>query len=304
MRPFGEPRRPRLEPIMVSRHRLTSKRAALLMTTPNRGNILLLAALCLLLLTGGCGDPAPERRTPRDLTFHTEDGAEIAATFYPVSIPDESATRPPGLILLHGLGGRRGHWDVFARRAQEAGFQSIAIDMRAHGDSTVGDDQPPRRQDFSREDWLRVTQDIRGAKETLLEHGSDPHNLALVGASLGGTLALSHAMDDWDFHALVMVSPGLDYQGIDAEEAIVEYGNRPSLFVTSRGDSYSTMSAQELKRIAPGQAEIREYRGTAHGTDLLAASPQAVQQVLLWLSQIIGDETVELPDRIPAGGAL
>ncbi len=274
------------------------------MTTPNRRQVLLLAALCLLMLAKGCGDSPPARRAPEDLTFHTEDGAEIGATLYSAVSPRGDGVRPPGLVLVHGLGGRRGHWDVFARRAQEAGFQSLAIDMRAHGDSSTGDDQPSRRQDFDREDWLRVTQDIRAAKEILLEHGSDPDNLGLVGASLGGTLALRHAQDDWDFHALVMVSPGLDYQGINAEEAIVEYGNRPSLFVTARGDSYSATSAQELKRIAPGQAEVREYRGTAHGTDLLDTSPQAIQQVLLWLSQIIGDEAVELPDRIPAGATL
>ncbi|MFP4191494.1 MAG: alpha/beta hydrolase [Candidatus Hydrogenedentota bacterium] len=265
---------------------------------------LLLVALALAAAVAGCGDSPMERRTPRDLKFETEDGAEIAATLYPAGAPDESSTQPPGLILIHGLGGQRSQCDVFARRAQDAGFQSLAIDMRAHGDSTAGEDQPSRRQDFGREDWLRVTKDIQAAKETLIEHGSAPDNLGLVGASLGGTLALRYAVEDWDFHALVMVSPGLDYQGIEAEEALVEYGNRPSLFVTSRGDSYSATSAQQLKRAAPGQAEIREYRGTAHGTDLLETSPQAVQQVLLWLSQIIGDEAVELPDRVPAGDAV
>jgi len=252
-----------------------------------RDVVLLRAALATAgLVLCACGAPhkAPPDNT-RDIAFATSDGVEIAATVYPVDAP-----KPPGLVLVHMLGADRHAWGPFALRAQRAGYLCLAFDLRGHGDSRARGAESLSYRQFSTADWLAAVEDIGAAKRALLEQGADPENLAVVGASIGANLALSYAVGQEDVPAVVLVSPGLDYKGIKIEEAIVAYGRRPVLLMTSAGDSYSAMSCTTLKRAAPGLCELREYKGATHGTALFDVSVTAIEQVLLWLKPIIGPQ--------------
>jgi pimeloyl-ACP methyl ester carboxylesterase len=230
-------------------------------------------------------DPPDASRVTRDLTLQTEDGVRIASTLYPV-VRD----RPAALVLVHALGSDRASWSLFASRAQRAGYMCIAIDVRGHGDSTMHNDKRISYREFNTADWMAALYDIRAAKAMLLDRGADPDNVAVVGASIGANLALQYAARDPEIQAVVMLSPGLTYKGVDSLDAIRAYGKRPSMLVTAKGDSYSASSCATLKSAAPGFCELREYSGSAHGTDVFAAFPLSVSQVLMWLDSIIGPE--------------
>lgn len=217
------------------------------------------------------------------MTLTTADGARLAATFYPVA-----ADVPPGLVLVHMLGSSRAGWEPFAARAQQLGYACIAFDMRGHGQSAAPQGAAQSYRNFTYDDWLGVLNDIDAAKQALLDKGAGPENIAIVGASIGANLALLYAARHPDIPAVVMVSPGLDYKGLRTEEAVAEYGKRPLLLMSSEGDSYSASSCTTLKRAAPGLCELREYPGAAHGTSLLDASTNALEQIFLWLKPIIG----------------
>ena len=58
-----------------------------------------------------CGPAQRPLSQPETITV-TVGGARLAATLYPVA-----AKNPPGLVLVHSLGGNRADWDFFARRA-------------------------------------------------------------------------------------------------------------------------------------------------------------------------------------------
>jgi hypothetical protein len=88
--------------------------------------------------------------------------------------------------------------------------------------------------------------------------------------------------------AVVLLSPGLDYKGVQAEGPMRNLARRPVLLMTSRGDSYSASSCDTLEKAGSGLCELREYDGAAHGTALFDLSPTAVEQILLWLHPIIG----------------
>jgi alpha-beta hydrolase superfamily lysophospholipase len=188
------------------------------------------------------------------------------------------------------LGSDRSQWDAFARRAQREGYASIAIDLRGHGDSLPPSGSEVSYKSFETADWLGALQDIDAAKAALLQHGADPENLAVVGASIGANLALRYAVAHQDIQAVVMLSPGLDYRGIQTEPDVLAYGKRPSLMLTTTGDSYSATSCTTLKALSPGFCELREYGGATHGTDILDAEQASTDQIFLWLSHIIGPE--------------
>lgn len=239
-------------------------------------------AVIAALGAAACGSRAENERTS-DVRLTTSDGVALAATLYKTSTPS-----PPCLILLHQLGSSKEEWLNFATLAQQSGMMCLAIDLRGHGDSKKQGTNTLAYRNFTTNDWLNVANDIDAAREALLAHGADPKNLAVIGSSIGGNLALNYAVDHKDIQAIVMISPGLDYHGVATENPIRHIGKQPILLLTTTGDAYSNSSCARLKDIAAGFCELREYPGSVHGVGILDASQSAREQVLLWLSQIIG----------------
>lgn len=186
------------------------------------------------------------------------------------------------------VGSNRAAWESFAVRAQRAGYLCLAFDARGHGESTGPDGKRLSYRSFDTGDWLAMRNDIAAAHKLLIENAADPASVAIVGASIGANLSLLYSLDHRDIAAIVMVSPGLDYKGVETGKAITDLGKRPVLLVTSQGDSYSAESCATLKRAASGLCELREYAGSAHGANLLDGAPNAAEDILLWLRPIIG----------------
>ena len=165
---------------------------------------------------------------------------------------------------------------------------ALAVDLRGHGGSIHQGGKRLTYRNFSTQDWLKALEDVLAAKEALIAHGADPENLAVLGEGLGGSLAAYYARIDPDMQAVVLISPGLDYQGVTVEEVIVGLRERPVLLVTAEGDAYSAAAAAALKEAASGFCELRQYPGAAHGTGLFASSSNAMDQIIQWLEPIIG----------------
>lgn len=239
-------------------------------------------AVAAMLLTG-CERQRDRQSTREDISFTSADGFPLAATLY-----SPAAQRPPGLILLHMYGADRTAWQTFAEAARRGGYMSLAFDLRGHGASTRHRGRNIEYRELTEPDWNRMTADVEAAKQTLIDRGADPENLALVGASIGANLSLIHAVNDADIQAVVMISPGTEYKGLRVEGLMTELRKRPVLLIASDGDSYSASTAAELKREAPGFCELQTYPGTAHGTDILDTARGATPQILAWLDQAIG----------------
>lgn len=129
-------------------------------------------------------------------------GLRLAATSFG---PPDGA----GVLFLHGFGQTRHAWRTVARRLAAAGWRVTTLDMRGHGDSPWAPEY--RLADFE--------EDVRLAAATF------PSRPALVGASLGGILALVTQADHGIAAALALVdvvphftdSGGRRVQGFMAE---------------------------------------------------------------------------------------
>lgn len=227
---------------------------------------------------------SPERAA----AFETTDHVTIQTTVY-----SPGSSSGPGLILLHQAGSSRESWAPFARVARAEGYFSIAIDLRGHGQSTAlpGHTNPGA---FTKDDWLAVLQDIPRAKQKLIDAGANPDKIAIMGASIGANLALRYAATDPQIQAVVLLSPGEEYNGIGITQTVQTYSDRPILLMATQNDGYAARSAKKLDDLAPEYTELRLYPGAAHGTDLLTGVPVAAEQVLMWLDHILGHTPPEL----------
>jgi len=203
-------------------------------------------------------------------TATTQDGNTIAYKIYP------NKAGSPAVILLHMLRRTRADWDSVATWLQENGYTVLAFDMRGHGQSTGNWDE------FTPEDFNKMTLDVAAMKSVLENQGADVKKLAIIGASIGANVALNYAAGDSDVATVVLLSPGLDYRGVQIGNTVV---NKPLLVVASSEDEYSAQSSQTIANNNP-YAQLKIYTDAGHGTNMFVKNDLA-PMILNWLQQNI-----------------
>lgn len=240
----------------------------------------LLILSLIVSAASACRRPEPVATGIENIRLATTDGLSIAATYRPVDAPN-----PPGLILVPMFGRTRETFDGFAERAHREGYAIVALDLRGHGDSDPLNGKIFRAFDTS--DWQTAVRDLEAAYDYLVDQGVSAADIVPIGASIGANLALVYAANHTEIPAAVLLSPGLNYKGIEIEATLNAFGNRPLLILAGEADAYSAESSDALAESAEGQCELRKYDSGAHGTELFDAHGQAANQILLWLKPIV-----------------
>lgn len=245
---------------------------------------LIFISICGALIGACSGDnPTDTSLTPpaqKILALQTIEGDYLSTSYYP-----PLGTEAPGVILVHGFARTHQVWDSIAVKLQSEGYSVIAFDLRGHGESAGNNEDSRGYQGFSLDTWLEMSKDIGIAKEALIVDGNNPGQIAIIGEELGASLALLYAMTDPEIAALVLLSPGLKYKGVESKGLVTRLSNRPLLLMTGEQDAYAASSARALHAEAPGYVELRTYPGSARGSDLLVSSPVARNDLLHWLKQ-------------------
>ena len=118
--------------------------------------------------------PTPLPKGATLVHIKTSDGIMLSGNFWP-----GKTANAPGLLMLHGIGSSRHQFDDEGADFAERGYAVLAINFRAHGDST-GNLRSfglfEGRDAHATFDWLK-----------LREHGA---KIGVIGSSLGGAAAL------------------------------------------------------------------------------------------------------------------
>ncbi len=195
------------------------------------------------------------------------DGLRLVGTFS----PGAGAGPRPAVLLLHMLGSNREAWAPLAPELADVGYSVLALDMRGHGETGGAPDWT-----LAGDDLTRVWQVLSGRPDV------DAGRTAIIGASIGANLALVVAAEIPAVRTVVLLSPGLDYRGVQTEAAMTAYGDRPVLIVASAEDGYAADSSRRLAGLAPGAA-LTIYEGAGHGTTMLIREPGLTDLILDWL---------------------
>jgi dienelactone hydrolase len=225
--------------------------------------------------------------------FTTSDGITIVGTMVMAS----GAERRPACLLIHQLGSDRSSFAGLQQKLLEAGINSLAIDMRGHGESTAGG--TISYEDFSIENWAECKNDIRAGMDYLRSSDSvNSSSIGIVGASIGANLSILEAADEMlddgvrnKPTCMVLLSPGIDYHGIQPLQRGHDLEHIPVYIVSAEEDQQSYRGSQSLSQAARG-GELVSFPGSDHGTNLLEAHPELMDQIVQWLSRNIGGHAI------------
>lgn len=231
--------------------------------------------LAVVVLSAACVSQPAQMQQMRiqDVDFKTEDGFTIYATLY--------GNSSSGIVLLHMLNSGRSAWKGLAERLAE-NYTVLAVDLRGHGQSIGVDGTRKVWQSFTEDDFNRMTLDVKAAKEFLLTQ--NVKDVTLIGASIGANIALKYAAYDRDIRAVVLLSPGYEYRGVNITETVKSY-DRPVLLAASSEDIYSADTAKYLYFFAAGMKRMHIFSGAGHGTDMLGRTSLA-ELIQTWLGEI------------------
>lgn len=217
------------------------------------------------------------------VSFKTSDGVTIVGDFYKTDNP-----KSPAVLLLHMMPADRFSWRGLAQKLREAGFQSLAIDLRGHGESRQQGDKILNYRNFSDSEHQFSKIDIAEAVKFLNEQGIELKNISIIGASIGANLALDFAAEHNEIKAVVLLSPGLNYRGFLAELSAKNLrGDKGQvIFITAAiGDEYSADSVKKLSEMIPAgvKKEVKILEGRAHGTDMFKKIAFLEDEIINWL---------------------
>lgn len=219
--------------------------------------------------------------------FPGADGFELEARYVASSAADA-----PVAICLHQYLSDKDSWKPLLPALQEAGFTVLALDQRGHGGSTRKGSETVKVEDVPREKFgellRRGPEDVKAALTWLRSKGHAAKQVVLFGSSYGCSVALLTHAQVPEVKALVLLSPGEEYFGVDVRPALNAWNGRLLLFSLTEDTHHATAEAL-LTQCAKAQRgdetkgprwDFVEYEASGHGTSVLElrSKPRGVQQ--------------------------
>lgn len=178
-------------------------------------------------------------------------------------------------ILLHMMPATKESWDEIAQKLLERGYASFAIDMRGHGESTMGDKLDYKN--FSDEQHKAKQFDVEAALVFARENGFDETRTILIGASIGANLAIRALAQHHGIPLAIALSPGLNYRGVKTDDVIQSlWPNQKVVLAASDDDQQSWESVNELHRLNHSTVLI-ERHSLGHGTNMTDSDPSLTE---------------------------
>ncbi len=223
--------------------------------------------------------------TMEKIFLTTRDEMKIAADLYRVE-------NPVGwLVLVHMMPATKESWINLAKEFQKIGYESIAIDLRGHGESEGG---PEGFLKFSDSEHQKSVLDLEAAVKYLMEsRQATSDKIIFIGASIGANLSLQYLAEHSEYKTAVLLSPGLNYRGIKTEPFVQKlaseqqaftsgFGNPKApiriFFVSAENDGDNAEQNKKLYDLIPSNSGIEKkiqiYQVGGHGTDILENQPE------------------------------
>jgi pimeloyl-ACP methyl ester carboxylesterase len=220
-------------------------------------------------------------------TWTTSDGVQLVGLYHPARRPEAYTW-----VFLHGLGSVKEEWVPFARKLTPSGVGVFLYDARGHNEST----HRTNGQTISYKDWTSagpgspwtaMPEDLASAVKLLhRQYGVPEKRVAVGGASVGANVALVYASEHPEISALILLSAGVEYAGLNIEKSWHQLRSRPVFAAASPQDAYAYATMRYLAQQRPDiPLRVAEGPGGEHGVNMF--KDQVLTKKLLdWIGQL------------------
>jgi pimeloyl-ACP methyl ester carboxylesterase len=229
------------------------------------------------------------------IKFETSDSVKIAADYYPPAV--EAGERAPVAILVHMYPADRTSWEPLVPHLRKAGFAVLAYDIRGTGGSIEPADKNLQKMYKDQDPALfkDAWKDAEAAKKWLsTKPECDVNKIAMIGASIGCSISLEYGSRDGAVRAIVCLSPGTDYFGVDSIASIRKCGKRAMLLMSPKTEHEAV---KKLVKASSDVARGEEYPGSReqHGTGMLLApyGEKVKKRIVAFVSEGVGMKSNE-----------
>jgi len=219
------------------------------------------------------------------VSFYSTDGVKIVGSYQP---PAKSGGEV--FILLHSLGSNKEQWGYFETKLTEAGFGFFAYDARGHGESIIKKDGASISfENFGKpspnSNWFKMVDDLAKAVNYLItEKKLARKQIGLIGASIGANVSLIYGSTYNHVGTIVLLSPGLSYQGLETPDYIKAYSKGRILLAAAPDDVYAYNSTELLyKKIKNNTQAVFLEGESGHGVKMFDGDFD--KEVIDWLSK-------------------
>ncbi len=205
---------------------------------------------------GNGGDDLAGQKNSEKANFRTVDGFTISGNL--------SRGGKRAVVLMHQYALDKSSYNSLAKKLNDANFTVLAIDLRGHGESLDKNGVKVGYASFPDREFRDMAKDVSAAKKFLQQQGFPLY--ALVGSSIGANTAVTYAAQDSSVEKIVLLSPGMNFKGIDTE-APSRNVKAKTLIVASDDDAYSFGSGKALQKNIAG-SEFMGLQRAGHGTNM------------------------------------
>ncbi|HET9723109.1 MAG TPA: alpha/beta fold hydrolase [Actinomycetota bacterium] len=235
--------------------------------------------LVLAALAVSCGQDEPSlTKVPvgsEAVTFDSADGVALEGRLF--------GRGAVGVVLSHMRPSDQTSWWDFAQDLVDEGYLVLTYDFRGYCPGAVGGCSQGER------DLGEIWRDVVGAVDFIRSRGAT--QVALIGASMGGTASLVAAAEDGvDADVVVTLSAPASFEGMDLTPEVLTKVMAAKLFIAGNGDGSAPDDAQTLYASSPPPKRVEILTTDDHGTDILDGnqSGRARNLILTYLEQYLG----------------
>ena len=236
-------------------------------TVPAGVRLIGVVAVCAFALVACGGDEQQaDLSNSRAVTFTSSDGVELAGRLF--------GDGETALVLSHMRPADQTSWFDFAQRLADQGYLVLTYNFRGY---CPGGQAGCSQGD---QDIAAIWQDVLGAEDFVRSQGAT--NVALLGASMGGTASLVAAGQEGnEVEAVVTLSAPESIEGLAVDPEVLQQEQTHKLFIAGAFDAQAADSAQHLYDISPPPKRVEIVPTDDHGTDLLnGARGEDVKRVI------------------------
>lgn len=256
-------------------------------TDNNLKNLIIIAtALITLFACNYYASAITKKAGPVDIEYQSADGFNMTGL---LDIPAKASIKHkvPLVIFIHSIGMTKDEWQTYPQNIKALGVATLCLDLRGHGKSIVNKFEKKRYWPaFEKKDYEKFPGDVNAVFNYLKEDYPEVNTskVAIIGSNLGATTGiLAGSTNNRNIKTLVLLSPMIDFKGIDVRIPTVAYGKNPVLIMVSKNDRKSYLDAEELIKYAQGKKVIKVYPFGGNGAELLRFQNGTQTEIINWL---------------------